>query len=106
MFYRKYHVFRNLAEKGFRNTHHTNNIVVFFVVVKGKQKSPKRATSRSRSQPPTPGGREKVTQIKVCIANKQMHDKNKDQQGDQNAKRTEKHIDKEQGKTNMKRLVV
>ena len=48
-------------------------------VYKGKQKSPVRATSRSRSQPPTPGGREKVTQINVCIADKQMHDKHKDQ---------------------------
>ena len=61
---------------------------------KGKQKSLGRATSRSRSQPPTPGGREKVTQINLCIANKQMHDKHKDQlplpkKGDQNAKRTE-----------------
>ena len=46
---------------------------------KGKQKSPGRATSRSRSQPPTPGGREKVTQINVCIPKKQMHDKHKDQ---------------------------
>ena len=45
---------------------------------KGKQKSPGRATSRSRSQPPTPGGREKMTQINVCIANNQMHDKHKD----------------------------
>ena len=32
-----------------------------------KQKSPGIATSRSCSQPPTPGGRENVTQIKVCI---------------------------------------
>ena len=62
---------------------------------KGKQKSPGKATSRSRSQPLTPGGREKMTQINVCIANKQMHDKHKDQlfffpkQGDQNARRTE-----------------
>ena len=46
---------------------------------KGKQKSPGRATSRSRSQPLIPGGREKVTQINVCIANKQMHGKHKDQ---------------------------
>ena len=46
---------------------------------KSKQKSPGRATSRSRSQPPTPGGREKVRQINVCIANKQMHDNHKDQ---------------------------
>ena len=48
---------------------------------KGKQKSPGRATNRSRSQPLTPGGREKVTQINVRIAtgNKQMHDKHKDQ---------------------------
>ena len=46
---------------------------------KGKQKSPGRATSSSRSQPLTPGGREKVTQINVCIANKQMHGKYKDQ---------------------------
>ena len=45
-----------------------------------------------------------MTQNKVCIANKEMHDKHKDQvplpqEGYQNAKRTEKHIDKEQGKT-------
>ena len=33
------------------------------MLIKDKQKSPGRATSRSRSQPPTPGGREKVTQI-------------------------------------------
>ena len=46
---------------------------------KGKQKSPGRATSRNRSQPLTLGGREKVTQINGCIANKQMHDKHKDQ---------------------------
>ena len=32
---------------------------------KGKQESPGRVTSRSRSQPPTPRGREKVTQIDV-----------------------------------------
>ena len=66
---------------------------VFTVIYKGKQKSLGRATSRSRSQPVTPGGREKVTQINVCIANKQMHDKHKTSsllpsQGDQNAKRT------------------
>ena len=46
---------------------------------KGKQKSPGRATSRSRSQPLIPGGRETVTQINVCIANKQMQDKHKNQ---------------------------
>ena len=46
---------------------------------KGKQKGPGWAASKSRSQPPTLGGREKVTQINVCIANKQMHDKHKDQ---------------------------
>ena len=45
---------------------------------KGKQKSPGRAASRSRSQFQTIGGREKVKQINVCIANKQMHDKHKD----------------------------
>ena len=57
---------------------------------KGKQKSPGRATSRRRSQPLTSEGREKVTQINVCIANKQMHDKHKDQAPlPQNAKRTE-----------------
>ena len=65
-----------------------------FKVQKGKQNSPGRATSRSRSQLLTSGGREKVTQINVCIDNKQMHDKHIDQlflpkQGDQNAKRTE-----------------
>ena len=46
---------------------------------KGKQKSPGRATSRSRSQPLKSGGREKVTHINVCIANKQMHVKHKEQ---------------------------
>ena len=46
---------------------------------KGKQKSRGRDTSRSRSQPLTSGGREKVTQINMCIANKQMHDKHKAQ---------------------------
>ena len=46
---------------------------------KGKQKSAGRAPIRSRSQSLTPGGREKVTQINVCTANKQMHDKHKDQ---------------------------
>ena len=46
---------------------------------KDKQKSPGRATSRSRSQPLTPEGREKVTKFNMCIANKQMHDKLKDQ---------------------------
>ena len=49
------------------------------VLPKGKQKSPGRATSRSCSQPLTSGGREKVTQINVCKANRQMHDKHKDQ---------------------------
>ena len=46
---------------------------------KSKQKSPGRAPSRRRSQPLTPEGREKVTQINMCIANKQIHDKHKDQ---------------------------
>ena len=64
-----------------------------------KRSTEKSRTSRKqKSQPPlTPGGREKVTQINVCIANKQMHDKDQDQvplpQGQK------KHIDKEQGKT-------
>ena len=40
---------------------------------------PVRATNRSHSQLLTLGGREKVTQINVCIANKQMHDQHKDQ---------------------------
>ena len=31
------------------------------------------------ANPPTPGGREKVTQINACIANIQMHDKHKNQ---------------------------
>ena len=53
-----------------------------------------------------------MTQINVCTANKQMPDKHKDQlplpqQGDQNAKRTEKHIDKKgRARLNLKRLVV
>ena len=51
----------------------------FLGELKGKQKSPGRTTNRSRSQPLTTGGREKVTQINVCIANSQMHDKHKDQ---------------------------
>ena len=37
---------------------------------KGKQKSPGRATSRIFSQPATPGGREKLTQINVLILKK------------------------------------
>ena len=49
------------------------------LLLKGKHKSAGRAISRSRSQPLTPGGREKVTQTNVCIAIKQMHDKHKDQ---------------------------
>ena len=75
------------------------------VVKKGKQKSPGRATSRSRSQPLTPGGREKVTQINVCIANKQMHDKHKRPAPSSPSKAIKilkgqkNHIDKEQGKT-------
>ena len=45
-----------------------------------------------------------MKQINVVIANKQRHDKHKDQLRlpqacGQNAKRTEKHIDEEQGKT-------
>ena len=52
--------------------------VLYLPGKKGKQKSPGRATSRSCSQPPTPGGKEKVTQINLCIANNQMHDKHKD----------------------------
>ena len=52
---------------------------VTHTLVKSKQKSPGRATSRSPSQPRTLGGREKMTLINMCIANKQMHDKNKDQ---------------------------
>ena len=49
-----------------------------------------------------------MTQINVCIANKQMHDKHKDQltlpkQGDQISKRTEEtHTER----ANMKRIVV
>ena len=63
----------------------TSEVVVWLSVLrrltikKGKQKSPGRAISRSRSQPPTRGGREKATQINMCIAYKQMHDKHKDQ---------------------------
>ena len=51
----------------------------FCLSKKGKEKTPERATSRRRSQSLTPGRREKVTQINVSIANKQMHDKHKDQ---------------------------
>ena len=76
-----------------------------FARQKGKQKSQGRATSRNRSQPLTPGGREKVTQINVCIANKQMHDNHKDRLSLPKRKVIKmlkgqtKHIDKEQGKT-------
>ena len=72
---------------------------------KGKQKNPERTTSRSRSQPPIPGEREKVTQINVCTANKQMHDKHKDQLPSSPSKMfkmlkgQKKHIDKVKGKT-------
>ena len=44
---------------------------VFRFTKKGKQKSPGRATSRSCSQSLIPGGRETVTQINVCIVNRQ-----------------------------------
>ena len=53
----------------------------------------------------TPEERENVTRINVCIANKQMHDKHKDQFPlTQNKvikmlKGQKKHIDKDQGKT-------
>ena len=53
-----------------------------------------------------------MTQINVCIANKQMHNKHEDQlplpkQGDQNAKRTEEtHRQRAGARPNMKRLVV
>ena len=42
---------------------HPMNVKNQILILKGKQKSPGRATSRSRSQPPTPRGREKVTQL-------------------------------------------
>ena len=48
-------------------------------VVRRQSENPGRAKSRSHSQPKIPGGREKVTQINMCTANKQMHDKHKDQ---------------------------
>ena len=39
-----------------------------------------RKSHKQKSQPtPDTGGREKVTQINMCIANKQMHEKHKDQ---------------------------
>ena len=71
-----------------------------------KLKSPGSATSRIRSKPLTPGGRDKVTQISVCIANKQMHDKYKDQLPLPQARwlnaRKKEETDKEQGKTKHK----
>ena len=57
---------------------------------------PGRAISRSRSQPLTPGEREKVTQTNVCIANKQMDDKHKDQVNKM-LEGQKKHKVKEQG---------
>ena len=74
---------------------------------KGKQNIPGRVTSRSRSQPPTPGGREKMTQTNVSTANKQMHDKHKDQpypplspsKATKTPEGQKQHTDREQGKT-------
>ena len=79
---------------------------------KGKQKILGRATSRCRSQPLTPRGREKVTHINVCIANKQMHDKHKDQLPLPQARWSKCYKSKRNTQTksrarpNMKRLVV
>ena len=47
-----------------------------FFSQKGKQKMPGRATSRIRSQPATPRGREKLTQINVLILKKSFSKKN------------------------------
>ena len=65
-------------------------------VQKGEQKSQGRATSRCRSQPLTPGEREKEAQINVCIhvaTNKcTISTKTSSvflKEGDQNVKRTE-----------------
>ena len=44
------------------------HLPIFPEVLNGKQKSPWRAKSRSRSQPLKPGGREKVTQITLTYA--------------------------------------
>ena len=75
--------------------------LLYLFYQKGKQKSPGRATSRSRSQPLSPGGREKVTQINVLTNKCTISTKTSclfPKQVDQNAKR-KKHIDKEQDKT-------
>ena len=75
------------------------------ILQKGKQKSPGRATSRSRSQPLTPGGREKVTQINVFIANKtnarwaQRPAPSSPSKVIKMLKGQKKHIEKDQGKT-------
>ena len=54
--------------------------------------------AEAAANPPTPGGREKVTQINVCIAKNKctintMTSSLFPKQGDQNAKRTTKHTD-------------
>ena len=57
-----------------------------------------------QAEPLTPEGREKVRRVDVCIANKQMHDKHKDQLPFPQSKvikmlkGQKKHMDKEQGK--------
>ena len=79
-------------------------------VENGKQKSPVRATSRSRSQPPTPGGREKVTQINVCIVTNKCTISTKasslfPKQGDQNAKVTKETHRQRAGQDQTRSLV-
>ena len=73
----------NLSTRARLNQQKLKIFICFACLKKGKQESPGRATSRSRIQPPTPGGREKLTQINVCKANKQMHDKHKDRLPDE-----------------------
>ena len=50
-----------------------------FMCKKVNRKVQEKPQAELAVNPLAPGGREKVTQINVYIANKQMHDKHKDQ---------------------------
>ena len=47
--------------------------------IKVNRKVQEEPQAKAAANRPTPGGREKVTQINLRIANKQMHDKHRDQ---------------------------
>ena len=83
---------------------HVPNICSKWVIHHLKKKKKKCNEKKSRKSAPTPGGRETVTQISVCIANNQMHDAQRPAPSSPSKvikmlKGQKKHIDKEQGKT-------